>query len=41
VPLLLTLWLLTAEPRHPQYKKVLEHLGGIIPGESKPVSPFP
>lgn len=26
---------------HPQYKSVLEHLGGLEPGQSKPVPPWP
>lgn len=26
---------------HPQYQKMLEHVGGLKPGESKPVPPFP
>jgi hypothetical protein len=25
---------------HPQYQKVLEHLGGLKPGEKKPVPPW-
>jgi len=25
---------------HPQYKMILEHLGGLEPGQSKPVPPF-
>lgn len=28
-------------PAHPQYQRVLEHLGGLEPGQSKPVPPFP
>jgi hypothetical protein len=28
-------------PTHKQYKQVLEHLGGLRPGESKPVPPWP
>jgi hypothetical protein len=28
-------------PAHPQYQRVLEHLGGLEPGQSKPVLPFP
>lgn len=28
-------------PHHPQYAYVLEHLGGMKPGESKSVPPFP
>ena len=26
---------------HPDYQKILAHLGGLQPGESKPVSPWP
>jgi hypothetical protein len=26
---------------HPQYDTILKHLGGLKPGESKPVPPFP
>lgn len=28
-------------PRHPEYKKVLRHIGGIKPGEIKGVKPWP
>jgi hypothetical protein len=28
-------------PTHPRYEKVLKHLGGLAPGESKPVPPWP
>lgn len=28
-------------PGDPDYDEVLEHLGGLAPGESKPVMPFP
>jgi hypothetical protein len=28
-------------PTHVQYKGILEHLGGLTPGQSKPVRPFP
>jgi hypothetical protein len=28
-------------PGHPRYSSVLEHLGGLQPGESKPVPPWP
>ncbi|MBP0463457.1 hypothetical protein J5Y09_06010 [Roseomonas sp. PWR1] len=28
-------------PGHPQYAMILRHLGGMRPGESKPVRPFP
>lgn len=27
-------------PSHPQYKSVLEHLGGLAPGQEKPVPPW-
>lgn len=26
---------------HPDYEKILRHLGGLRPGETKPVAPFP
>lgn len=26
---------------HPQYREILEHLGGLEPGTSKPVPPWP
>jgi hypothetical protein len=26
---------------HKQYDEILQHLGGLRPGETKPVSPFP
>lgn len=26
---------------HKQYKEVLDHLGGMKPGETKPVAPWP
>ena len=26
---------------HPRYEKVLRHLGGLAPGETKPVPPWP
>jgi hypothetical protein len=32
--------LLRDPPDHPQYKSILDHLGGSTPGESKPVPPF-
>lgn len=32
--------LFTYAPEHPQYKKVLEHIGGLTVGESKPVPPW-
>jgi hypothetical protein len=28
-------------PTHAQYRYVLDHVGGLSPGESKPVRPFP
>lgn len=28
-------------PTHPNYKEVLAHLGGMKPGEKKPVPPWP
>jgi hypothetical protein len=28
-------------PSHPRYQEILAHLGGIKPGEHKPVPPFP
>jgi hypothetical protein len=28
-------------PGHPQYATVLRHVGGLRPGEVKPVRPFP
>ncbi|MCC6527765.1 MAG: hypothetical protein IT373_34285 [Polyangiaceae bacterium] len=28
-------------PSHPQYQKMLKHVGGMKPGESKPVPPWP
>jgi hypothetical protein len=28
-------------PSHPEYEVVLRHLGGLRPGESKPVPPWP
>lgn len=27
-------------PDHPQYQQILDHLGGLAPGESKPVPPW-
>jgi hypothetical protein len=33
--------LFTYPPNHPQYKDILAHIGGIEPGESKPVPPWP
>jgi hypothetical protein len=32
---------LTYPPAHAEYKRVLEHLGGMRPGEEKPVPPWP
>ena len=29
------------EPSHPQYRSVLEHIGGLTPGEEKPVPAWP
>lgn len=29
------------KPDHPQYQEILTHLGGLKPGESKAVKPFP
>lgn len=26
---------------HPEYQKILQHLGGLLPGENKPVPPWP
>ncbi|MCC6522962.1 MAG: hypothetical protein IT373_09895 [Polyangiaceae bacterium] len=31
---------LTYEPTHPEYDGVLRHLGGLRPGEQKPVPPW-
>jgi hypothetical protein len=28
-------------PWHPQYEAILRHLGGLRPGETRPVRPFP
>jgi hypothetical protein len=28
-------------PTHPQYAEVLKHLGGLAPGQSKEVAPWP
>lgn len=33
--------LLTYPPTHPDYESVLKHLGGLAPGQSKPVPPWP
>ncbi len=33
--------LLVYPPSHPQYREILAHLGGLSPGESKPVPPWP
>ena len=32
---------LTYPPGHPRYDAILRHLGGLRPGEEKPVPPFP
>lgn len=32
---------LTYPKTHPEYARILEHLGGLKPGETKPVPPFP
>jgi hypothetical protein len=32
---------ITYPPGHPQYETILRHLGGLRPGEEKPVPPFP
>lgn len=31
----------TYPPSHPEYKKVLDHVGGLVPGETKLVPPWP
>jgi hypothetical protein len=33
--------LISYPPSHEQYQMVLKHLGGMKPGDSKPVPPFP
>ncbi len=33
--------LITYKPDDPKYKETLEHLGGLKPGEEKPVPPWP
>lgn len=33
--------LLTYPPTDPEYENVLQHLGGLTPGQSKPVPPWP
>src|SRR5690242_7130101 len=33
--------LLVYPPSHADYQRILTHLGGMKPGESKPVPPFP
>jgi len=33
--------LFTYPPTHEDYKMILEHLGGLEPGQSKPVPPWP
>ncbi|RYE83807.1 MAG: hypothetical protein EOO75_18885 [Myxococcales bacterium] len=30
----------TYPPNHPQYRRMLEHVGGLTPGQSKPVPPW-
>jgi len=32
---------LTYPPGHPDHAMILRHLGGLRPGEAKPVPPFP
>ena len=32
---------LTYPPSHPEYRSILEHLGGLERGQSKPVPPWP
>jgi hypothetical protein len=32
---------LVYSPSDPQYQEILKHLGGLKPGEPKPVPPFP
>lgn len=32
---------LTYPPSHPDHAMILRHLGGLRPGEAKPVPPFP
>jgi hypothetical protein len=32
---------ITYPPAHPDYRAVLDHLGGLRPGETKPVPPWP
>jgi hypothetical protein len=32
---------LTYPPGHPDHAMILRHLGGLRPGETKPVPPFP
>jgi hypothetical protein len=33
--------LFTYEPSHPDYQSILDHLGDLAPGESRPVPPWP
>jgi hypothetical protein len=33
--------LFTYPTDHPEYQSVLDHLGGLSPGEAKPVPPWP
>lgn len=28
-------------PSHKQYKQILDHVGGLTPGQTKPVPPWP
>lgn len=28
-------------PNHPEYAQILQHLGGLKPGQAKAVAPFP
>jgi hypothetical protein len=31
----------TYDTKHPEYDEILRHVGGLQPGEKKPVLPFP
>jgi hypothetical protein len=33
--------LINYPPNHPQYQYIIDHLGPMKPGETKPVAPFP
>jgi len=33
--------MLTYAPDHAEYQRILEHLGGMEPGDERPVRPFP